>query len=364
MIKFLLFFSKTDYAVYKNCTAYAKNMQVSLGLFVILTGILAFVSGSYAISNLFIEFDWKTNTTSFNTIGNYVTPLLGLFYAIMIMAIDREIVSAKSKSAVFFRIPLAIVIGAVVAVPIELKMLEGRIEKQLTEDYKAENSGEREIKVNTIADLDAKRFELEGKVQFYWDQVNHWSNIMQQETVGQVTSGRTGKAGQGPAYEEAMRNMELHENNRVQAQKKLDDFLKYDYDKKIADANETYASQQITQQFDLLSKYQALAKLEANDSTNAVTKMTWGITILFMLFEIIPSLIKLMTPPTEYDAIIEARRRLNIQLTNALANEGLEDLDDSGNLKIKFKEMDKRPLLEEKKPMYYVNDIKKRLIID
>ena len=91
--------------------------------------------------------------------------------------------------------------------------------------------------------------------------------------------------------------------------------------------------------------------------------MTWGITILLMLFEIIPSLIKLLTPSTEYDAIIEARRRLNIQLTNAMANEGLEDLD-SDDLKMVFNEIDKRNTTKNKKPMYYIDDIKKRLIID
>lgn len=363
MIRFLLFFSKTDYAVYKGCTTYAKNMQISLGLFVILTGILAFVSGSYAISNLFVEFDWETNTIKFNAAGRYLTPLLGMFYAIMIIAIDREIVSAKSKMAVFIRIPLAIIIGAVVAVPIELKMLEGKIEKQLIEDYKAENSGEREIKEQSIFGLDVKRNELEKQVQMYWDKADYWSDIMQQETVGRVTTGRTGKVGQGPAYNEAKRNMDLNMQNRDQAQRKLDDFLKNEYNQRIALANEKYANQQVTQQFDLLSKYQALAKLEANDTTRSVTKMTWGITILFMLFEIIPSLIKLMTPPTEYDAIIEARRRLNIQLTNALANEGLEDLD-SDDLKLVFNDIDKKGTNKDKKPMYYIDDIKKRLIID
>lgn len=363
MIRILLFLSKTDYAVYKDCTTYSKNMQISLGLFVLLTGVLALVSGSYAISNLFVEFDWRTNTVHFNPAGRFLTPALGLLYAVMIMAIDREIVSAKNKSAVFLRIPLAIVIGAVVAVPLELKILEGKIEKQLIQDYKSENSGERQIKDDAIQSLEDKKRELENRVSSYEAQVNDWSNKMQQETVGAVTNGRTGIAGKGPAYDEARRNMELHLNNQNQAQKKLDAFLKYEYEKKQASINEEYANQQVTQQFDLLSKYQALAKLEINDTTGAVTKMTWGITILLMLFEIIPSLIKLLTPSTEYDAIIEARRRLNIQLTNAMANEGLEDLD-SDDLKMVFNEIDKRNTTKNKKPMYYIDDIKKRLIID
>jgi len=363
MKRFILFLSKTDNSVYKNCTAYAKNIQFSLGLFVLLTGVLAFVSGAYAISNLFVEFDWETNTISFNPVGKYLTPIFGFFYAIMIMAIDREIVSAKNKMAVIFRIPLAIIIGAVVAVPIELKIMEGKIEKQLIEDYKSENSTEREIKETQIATLESKKIDLEEKIEYYWKRVNDWSDTMEIEAVGRVIDGRTGIPGKGHAYNEALRSMRQDSLNRIQAQGMLDDFITKEYTQKLATINQNYASQQVTQQFDLLSKYQALARLEANDDTNAVFFMTWGITLLFMLFEIIPSLVKLMSPQTEYDAIIEARRRLNIQLTNALANEGLEELD-ADNLKFVFNEMDKRTLSKEKKPMYYVNDIKKRLIVD
>lgn len=363
MKKFILFLSKTDHTVYENCTVYSKNMQFSLGVFVLLTGLLAFVSGSYAISNLFIEFDWKTNTTSFHPIGKVLTPAIGLFYMIMIMAIDREIVAAKSKKAVFLRIPLAIVIGAVVAIPIELKLLEGRIEKQLIEEYKEENSNERDQKEKALSELEEKRNELNANIQSYWGKVNFWSKRMQEETVGAIVEGSTGINGQGPAYKEAERNMTLNQNNQIQAQKNYDDFMKNEYNQKIKQINSNYENQQVSQQFDLLSKYQALAKLEMNDHTNSTTKMSWGITILFMLFEIIPSLIKLMTPQTEYDAIIEARRRLNIQLTNALANEGLEELE-ADDLKFVFNEMDKKPIKKERKPMCYINDIKKRLIVD
>lgn len=100
--KIYSFLSKTDISVYENCTTYAKNVQLSLGSFVLLTGLLAFISGSYAISNLFVEFDWKTNTLSFDTTGKFLTPMIGFLYAVMIIAIDREIVAAKSKKAVFF----------------------------------------------------------------------------------------------------------------------------------------------------------------------------------------------------------------------------------------------------------------------
>lgn len=363
MTRLLLFFSKTDYQVYKNCTTYAKNIQLSLGLFVILTGLLAFISGSYAISNLFVEFDWRTNQIHFNEHGRYLTPILGFFYAIIIVAIDREIVSAKNKRAVLLRIPLAIVLGAVVAVPIELKMLEGRIEKQLQEDYKEENENVRMTKDNELVALENGRDSLKLEVNNVQQRVNYYENLMQLELAGQSTGRTTGKFGEGPVWRQ---NKALRDSASIRlerAKNDLQSFEKDEYLKRKKEIEQKYATDQVSQQFDLLSKYQALAKIEANDKTGSVRKMTWGITIIFMLFEIIPSLMKLITPATEYDALIEARRRLNIQLTNAAANEGLEDLD-CDDLNAVFQEIDKRSEGSESKPLYYFDNIKKRMIRD
>ncbi|MEX0274979.1 MAG: DUF4407 domain-containing protein, partial [Flavobacteriaceae bacterium] len=118
MKKILLFLSKTDDELYESCPQSAKNTQLAYGLFVLLTGVLAFISGTYAISNLFIDYDWQHNTTEFQDEGLLISISLGVLYAIMIMAIDREVVSARNKGAAFSRLFLAMAIGTVVAVPI------------------------------------------------------------------------------------------------------------------------------------------------------------------------------------------------------------------------------------------------------
>lgn len=353
MKKLLLFLSKTDIDIYNGCPQSAKNTQLGFGLFVLLTGILAFCSGTYAILNMFTDFDWKTGTLSFNKSGFVIAPLLGLFYAMMIIAIDREVVAAKSKATALSRLLLAIVIGVIVAVPIELKMLEGKIEKKLIENYKQENQGETDKKENAIGLLKEKRERLKHEINTYQDEINRWSEIMEQETAGKVKAGRTGKAGQGPAYREAERNMNLHIENKKTAQASYDDFMKYEYSVEIEEAKENYKNQQVVQQFDLLSKFQALHQIIEEDKTGSAWWMSWGIRILFVLFEIIPSLIKIMTSQTEYDAMIEARRRMNIQLTNAKANDALVNLDNDIDIILKNQSYTSLP---------YMNEIKKRIM--
>ena len=60
MKKFLLFLSKTDNDILKHCTKFTTDIQVSLGIFVLFTGVLALFSGSYAISNMFVFEDPNT----------------------------------------------------------------------------------------------------------------------------------------------------------------------------------------------------------------------------------------------------------------------------------------------------------------
>ncbi|PTX61101.1 uncharacterized protein DUF4407 [Kordia periserrulae] len=324
MKKLLLFLSKTDLDIYKECPQSAKDTQVGFGLFVLLTGILAFCSGTYAILNMFTEFDWKTETVTFNTSGYVIAPLLGIFYALMIIAIDREVVAAKSKTTALMRLCLAIVIGIIVAIPIELKLLEGRIEKQLIQNYKIENSNETVKKETAFRDLATKKSRLEKRVNDAQEKVDYWSKIMTEELAGR---GISKKKGEGKVYRDAKRNMQLHQNNVKNETARLTKFLETEYRDEKESIEKKFEKDQVVQQFDLLSKFQALEQIVEEDKTGSTWWMSWGIRILFVLFEIIPSLIKIMTQSTEYDSMIEARRRMNIQLINTEANRALEDLE-------------------------------------
>lgn len=319
MNRILYFLSKTDAGIIRHCPSSAKNIHATLGFFVLMTGLLAFVSGTYAISNMFIHENENTLQPEMTPYGWLYSSILGLVYCIFIMAIDREIVSSNTKWAAIFRLPLAIIISMVVAVPVELKIFEGRIIKQLravqqTEDNYLSAKIEKENRITMLEDHINNTEKLR---QDAIEKRNYWSDAMEAETVGRIRNDRTGIPGQGPAFDEALRNKTLQENMIIRYDsiiKGKEEELRLSKENKIA----TFNRDRLAQSYDLLSRYIALKQLKNEDKTGSASAMGWGIVILFCLFELIPSVMKILTPPTEYDAILDRRRRLNIHATKLI----------------------------------------------
>ena len=339
MKKILLFLSKTDIEIYNACPLSAKNTQLAFGIFVLLTGILAFCSGTYAFSNLFIELDEQLKPI-YTNLAYIIAPLLGLLYTLMIIFIDREVVAARSKGAAFSRLLLAIIIGTIVAIPIELRLLKDRIEKEILENHREQIRPFQEIRDSKLGILESKRetekTRLKEKIEKSQDKISYWQEIMQREGGGISIEGiTTGKGGEGPAWRGARDNLKLHQANKKEALSQYDTFLKdtigyYNEKNRIL---ENYKSKIINPSFDLLAQFQALNKLiykeeKKESEANSALWLSWGIRILFILFEIIPSLIKLMTPPTEYDILIKTRLHMNKQLAFARANDALLEMEE------------------------------------
>jgi hypothetical protein len=313
--RFFQFLSKTDPDAMNSpcCTLVARMTQTSLGVMVLLTGVLAFFSGSYAIYTAFGSHQW----------GQFVAVPLGILYSAMIIVFDREIVGAQVKRAVWIRLPLAIAIGFIVAVPLELRLLQDSIDKHLIVLSKQENQ-EPQVRLKTKLDaLDKRKQELQEKVQHYRDEITRWNDIMEAETVGRLRAGRTGIAGQGPAYREAERNRDANQQMLAKAELELQ---KHEGEEGQArqQLQQEYNSAHVAQAHDFLARYQALESLK-NTSPGAFS-ISWGLRIFFILIEVFPALLKLFLPYSEYNAIVEARRRSQVQLVHAVSNKRLDDL--------------------------------------
>lgn len=313
--RFFLFLSKTDLDAINSpcCTRLARMTQTSLGVMVLITGVLAFFSGSYAIYTAFGDHFW----------GQLVAVPLGLLYCVMIIVFDREIVGAQVKQAVWIRLPLAVAIGFIVAVPLELRLLQDSIDKQLVMMSQQDNR-ESATRLRTKLDEMAKRKqELQGTVQHYRDEINKWNTALEAETVGRELVGRTGRAGQGPAYRDALMNRDANQAMLVKAEADLQKHEALEEKEKQALQAE-YQNAHVAQAHDFLARYQALENLK-NSSVGA-DAISWGLRIFFILIEVFPALLKLFLPYSEYNAIVEGRRRLKVQLVHATSNKGLDDL--------------------------------------
>lgn len=313
--RFFQFLSKTDPDAMNSpcCTLVARMTQTSLGVMVLLTGVLAFFSGSYAIYTAFGSHFW----------GQFVAVPLGILYSAMIIVFDREIVGAQVKKAVWIRLPLAIAIGFIVAVPLELRLLQDSIDKHLIVLSKQENQEPQDRLKAKLDALDKRKQELQGKVQHYRDEITRWNDVMEAETVGRQRAGRTGIAGQGPAYREAERNRDANQQMLAKAETELQEHEGAEGQGR-QQLQQEYDNAHVAQAHDFLARYQALESLK-NTAPGAFS-ISWGLRIFFILIEVFPALLKLFLPYSEYNAIVEARRRSQVQLVHAVSNKRLDDL--------------------------------------
>ncbi len=320
MKKFFLYLSKTDPAIIEQLVNIqpvvgkdARFAQSSLGLMVFITGVLAFASGGYALY------------TTFQTW--YVAAIVGFIYACLIMAFDREIVSASDKRTVWIRFPLALFIGIAVALPLEMRLLQGRIDKQLEQQEQAENKEALTRRDQLVDGFRTETRRLQGEVEKYRDEINRWGEVMEAEVVGRVGNKRTGKRteipGEGPAYRAASRNKEendaLHRKTEADLQRHLAEEPKI-----ITEAEQVYKQRFISQTYDFLSRFEALETLKGQSP--GAWKISWVLRLLFIFIELFPALARLLAPPNVYTGLIESRRNTTIQTLFVSANAHMQNI--------------------------------------
>ena len=116
----LLWASKTDPKLVVVCSRWAQSTQAAFGLLVLITTALAFCSAYYTLSTLGVADRWL--------------PWITAAYTIFIFTIDREIVGSLDRTTAFIRPILALFIGMVVAVPVELWIFQDRVDQELAKD--------------------------------------------------------------------------------------------------------------------------------------------------------------------------------------------------------------------------------------
>lgn len=326
---FLFYLSKTDPELIDHCTGSTRYNQQALGLFVLFTGILAAVSGGFAVSNLFLESVEGQAMPVMPWTGILFASLIGLFYGTVILFIDREIVSAPSKWGVMMRVPLAIIIGLVIAVPLELKLLEGRIGQKIVEKEQEYNRGLQDVGDMKMASLRNELRSEKAKLDNYIQQKQSYSDLMLRESGG-LDGSLTGLKGEGPVYREALRSKEILEKD-IESQAAYLSQINTELSQLNTQNTVFVDKYQRAESHDFLSKFIALRELrsqpdEAGRSTNI---LAWGITMLLIFFELIPSLMKLLLPQSEYDELRETRRILNVKQTQRAGEDFLRKLEES-----------------------------------
>lgn len=298
-----------------------QNKYFGIGGTIIFTALMAAFAGGYAIF------------TTFNSLSAAL--IIGAFWGALIFNLDRYIVStfgvgdgkkSISKQELFEATPrlvMAIVLGFVIATPLELKLFEKSINEQIEQNVRIERSKIKEessaINDPLITNWSSKITKLEkdnSNYQKIIDLKHQAYNSANKDQFDEWNSGKfSGKRGKGDTWNELKQKSDLaftdyknidekysqkisSNNNEINI---LNVKINEQTNKNLVDSEKS--KRVIEQNKGILVRLEALSQITSRNSTLLYAK--WLITILFIFIEIAPILFKMMTERGPYDDILD-----------------------------------------------------------
>lgn len=279
------------------------NKYYGVGVIVFLTGVMASLSGGYAMHTVFQNME--------------ISIAFGLLWGFIIFSIDWYIVGSLRKNQSKFkefgmvlpRLTLAILIAFVVSTPLKMKLFEREIEQQILFDQQ-QNSIQYAGKVNLefaeISRLEQENTALTIQIQQKEEQRNRLFNLFVAEAEGLSPTRIPGK---GSVYRE-----KKQEYDKVDAELLA---LRETNSASIKDNNEALNSLRKRRE-ETLSNAQIinsnadgfLARLQAMNSittsSQSIRFASLFIILLFITIESAPIIVKLLAGRGPYDDLLEA----------------------------------------------------------
>jgi hypothetical protein len=356
---FLLFCSGAETSILEQCPT-EKNKFYGIGSTVLLTSLLAMLSGGYAVYFTFQSV--------------LVSIVIGVFWGIVIFSLDRYIVSSIKKSGSFIkelpmalpRIFMAVILALTISKPLELRLFQDAVAKKMGEiadmsiatcekewntqrdafaKKKSDLEDERKVKTEELFSKDGiyravvgEQNDLASKNKQLSDKVASNNQVIAAGTTFQPVKDENGvvlytkkvysrEAQNAMANNKTLRN-EIGQNNARIKELDLQRNARRDTLKgQLTVAEQQYAKQilGVQQQIDdHNSKRQGFlmecttrsknakdipARLEAlsflTKENSSIYLASWLITLLFVLLETAPVVVKLLSARGPYDEIID-----------------------------------------------------------
>ena len=333
--KFLMICSGGNLHILKK-TPSEWNKFAGIGSVILFTAAFATLSAGYALYTVFDNI-WAA-------VG------FGLLWGLMIFNLDRYIVSSIKKTGTFWnqflmaapRLILATFLGIIISKPLELKIFEKEVNKQLNTIIQR-NKTQLQAEMNGRIMQQSGPFETEkkqiaGKVAQYQASYDSASVELEKEILGTKTGLTSGKVGYGT---NAKRKAELKEQRRQDLenyQKQIQPRLEY-LDKEISKVYTNIEMERNkTETFE--DKFNGFAaRLQALDelgkASNIMAVASFFIMGLFIALEISPVLVKLISPVGPYDYMLDKTEndfrlysKEKIEKGNAATDWRIEDFKD------------------------------------
>ena len=308
--RLLLWLSKTDCYVLALSPNSNRLTLVSLGMMVLFTTLLAFVSGIYALSSTLIapESEWRWP----------ISVVLGLLYAFGILIIDREIVGAASMKSMPIRLVFAVGIATAVSYPVKLKFFEGRLNNEINLMIEERNRDKlqrvSELKLTGEPERQQQRTAIQGRIA----SIDREVAVLDGQILREANDIRCDTRCQN-----FRRQKEELLRQRVIAERSLQELatrpaLAPQLQREVDDLEAGVKAERAVS-YDFLSKWEALGRIKADPKIDYEV-LSWFVFGFFLLLELVPLALKWSLGKTEYNYYIEARTNLNKQKIIAFNN--------------------------------------------
>lgn len=352
--KFFLWSSGADLEILKQAPTDA-NKYFGIGGTIIFTSLMASFAGGYAFFTAFkVEvLDANGFVIGYTLLSEFLALFFGLFWGALIFNLDRYIVSTFgvgdgkktiSKQELLEagpRLIMAMLLGFVIATPLELKLFEKEINAEISTQIAIVNntiiqSGESDpiltrlkTERNELQTNIANRSKLVEDKRSFWEAANKDKN--DEWNLGKFS----GKKGKGGYYDDLKKIADDAEKAYVDTKNNTTSLNEKDY-KVIDDIDVKIKGRESTTQSDienqktvqaqnngLIARLKALDNLmyqevpvydvvqgekqlvEVSVEKTVVWYAKWLITLLFIFIEIAPIMFKMMTERGTYDDILD-----------------------------------------------------------
>ncbi len=313
------------------------NKFAGIGGIVLFTAVFATLSAGYAMYTVFDEI-WTA-------VG------FGLLWGLMIFNLDRYIVSSIKKTGTWWnqilmaipRLILATFLGIIISKPLELKIFEKEVNKQLNtiiQRNKKQLQGEMSGRIlQQSGPFETEKKQISDKIVQYQKSYDSAAVELEKEILGKQSGLTSGKEGFGP---NAKRKQELKEQRRLDLenyQKQVTPRLAY-LDQEISKVytnleTERKSTETFEDRFNgLAARLQALDELGKNSAIIGLAATF--IMGLFICLEISPVLVKLISQVGPYDYLLEKTEndfrlyaKEKVEKGNALTDYRIDDFKDN-----------------------------------
>jgi len=342
---FLWMCAGADREILEQCPDADRIKYQGIGGIIFATGILAFISSSYAFWTVFspkdglaLEPEVYNHAANMAVIGSIFG---GIVWGLVIFNIDRFIVSSTGSgdgtssisAGEFFqalpRMLMAGLIGLCLSTPLELRILKPEIDTflhQEQEDLRRELDTKTELRFASEEQrLDDVIVQLKSEIQNLKDtqeerrlELQEKRRNLELEVEGKSGSG---KAGRGPAYREKQANLNLISDefeafkvdNTEEINLKKEEIT--ETKEKLLNLREEEKQEKLTNEQKAHQMDGLLARIKIAHEQGG--KMRWVLTLLLLSIEMGPIFFKMMIAKSTYDYLKEQK------MEQALASKGL-----------------------------------------